>query len=824
MGKNVIACGNLDAYGNLNSSSSRGPASDGRIKPDICANGEGQLSTDSPDTWQVGGGTSAASPSVAGVLTQLYQAYKDLNGGNNPESGLIKACILNTATDLGNPGPDYKFGWGHINARRAFNVLKENRYVIDSLDQGQTNMHVIAVPAGVYQLKVMVYWPDYQGNPLATKALVNDINIQVTDPSAIIYNPLVLDPTPNDVTLNNPAVPGIDTLNNTEQVVIVNPPAGDYTVSVNGFSIPQGPQRYFLVYEFFDGSVTLTYPNGGEGFVPTETEWLRWDAYGDTATFAIDYSTDNGLTWSNLSPSISGTARQFSWTISGATPITGEALVRITRGAYSDVSDTIFSIVNVPTGLAVSFSCPDSLGLTWNTVSGASGYQIYRLGAKYMDPIGTSATNSFVVTPNNPSVTDWFSVSAVLPNGMHGRRAVAIKKPTGTFNCPLAVDGDASLVSPPSGNYRDCASNNATTVSMKIRNTGLNPISNFNVRYQVNSDPVVAETFTGTINAGDSAVHTFSSTVDLSILGTYNVKMWIELTGDLNIYNDADSSFVTVLSGGTASAPVVEDFESGIFPPVSWVIENPDNGTTWELSPSIVGITGANTQAAMLNNYSYNKAGEQDALAAIMIDLAGLTSAELAFDVAYAPFDATFIDTLRIDISTDCGKTYQTTGYKKWGLILGTIGGYQTTSFQPTSSSQWRTDIVNLNPYVGNTILLRFINITGYGNNLYLDNINVRSVVGVNDVKQQGAGFDIYPNPSTGIFNLAFKNINSSKAEIKITDVYGRTLMQMNENIYSGSQLNLDLSQYARGVYFLHLYSGEGSSKIETTTPLLLFH
>ena len=92
--KNMIAVGNLNINDELFFTSSRGPAADGRIKPDLCALGEGHLTTDENNTYQIGGGTSAAAPAVAGAVAQLYQAYKEHNNGVNPESGLIKATLL----------------------------------------------------------------------------------------------------------------------------------------------------------------------------------------------------------------------------------------------------------------------------------------------------------------------------------------------------------------------------------------------------------------------------------------------------------------------------------------------------------------------------------------------------------------------------------------------------------------------------------------------------------------------------------------------------------------------------------------------------------
>lgn len=102
-GKNVIAVANLDAMEVIDPSSSIGPASDGRIKPDIASNGRDQMSTDEGNTYQVGGGTSAACPGIAGITTQLIQAYKELYTDTVAPTALIKACLLNSAEDIGNP-------------------------------------------------------------------------------------------------------------------------------------------------------------------------------------------------------------------------------------------------------------------------------------------------------------------------------------------------------------------------------------------------------------------------------------------------------------------------------------------------------------------------------------------------------------------------------------------------------------------------------------------------------------------------------------------------------------------------------------------------
>ena len=170
--KNCIATANLDININIAPSSSRGPASDGRLKPDISARGVAQLSTAPNNTYQTGGGTSAASPGIAGISAQLYHVYRDLHNDEYPEAALIKSCMLNTADDLGNPGPDFIFGFGHVNALKAYKLLKEERYVKDSVQDQQSTSIEYVLNQSAEKLKIMLYWREKPGSVNASKALI----------------------------------------------------------------------------------------------------------------------------------------------------------------------------------------------------------------------------------------------------------------------------------------------------------------------------------------------------------------------------------------------------------------------------------------------------------------------------------------------------------------------------------------------------------------------------------------------------------------------------------------------------------------------------
>lgn len=559
--KNVICVGNVDEDNTIFTTSSRGPAKDGRIKPDICAKGQGHRSTDENNSFQNGSGTSAATPLIAGVITQLHQAYKVHNGGTQPESALLKASILNTATDINNPGPDYSTGWGSVNALKAVRIIEDERYVRSSIEQGESTSHTITVPDNVAQVRIMTYWSDAGGSPAAAKALVNDINMQVADPSGTNYDPWVLDPTPNVASLTAPATRGVDNINNVEQVTIDNPASGDYVVNLSGFEIPQGPQTYYVVYDFIFEGVELIYPIGGEGLVPGERENITWDASPSSEVFMLEYSQDGGNTYTLITNSVSSTERSFEWSVPPV--ISNDVKVRVSRGNSQSESIESFTLAPVPQNFIIAAVCPDSIELTWNPVNNVGMYEISQLGDKYMDSIGVSTTGSFKIGGLNVNEGHWFSVRSVI-DGAKGRRAIAIFQSPGTQNCILNTDvGIAEIVYPPSGVISNCRDLGNTDILVDLSNFGLSDATDFEMNYQVNGGAVVSETFSSAIAPGENSVFTFNQKADLSITGVYNISVWCIFDSDENFFNDTINTTVKVVNGASiASLPHTETFQS----------------------------------------------------------------------------------------------------------------------------------------------------------------------------------------------------------------------------------------------------------------------
>jgi hypothetical protein len=815
-GKNVIATANVFFDGSLVNSSSRGPAHDGRIKPDIAANGQNQNSTNENNQYQSFGGTSGAAPGIAGVSAQLYEAYGDLNAGAFPQSALIKATLLNTATDYGNIGPDYKFGWGIVNGLRAAKLIEDGRHLTATVAQGDSNTHTINVPAGTTQVRFMAYWSDTPAAPGASPALVNDLDLVVTDPSAGTHLPWILDPTPNATTLDLPATNGIDRLNNMEQVLLNNPAAGNYDIEISGFNVPVGPQEYFVVYEIISEKLTLTYPNGGESFQPFANESIHWDAVNTTGNFNLEYSSNNGGSW-NAIATVNASLRNYAWAAPGISEVGGDYLVRISSGGDQDQSDANFNVAQFPTVLTIVQVCPTEAELEWNPIADAESYDVYALGDKYMELVGSSNTESLTISIADPEAPLWFGVVAKNSTAdWVSARSTAKGHPGGLLNCALSDDISMESINNNPDDFSTACGGGNTIISVTIKNNGLSAQSNFPVSYQISGEPEVVETYNAILNSGEQANYEFTTPANLTSGGSHVITTLVSLASDEYVLNNSQElSFVAYLD---ALSPIfIEPFDVNGVPPSGWSIQNPDSSYTWEERNNIIGSDGNPTRAAYVNNSNYVGFGEQDNLTTDIYDLTNLTNGVLNFDLAKAQYSSTASDVLFVAISTDCGENFSFV-YGLSGLGLSTIPDYNTTNnWAPQSANEWRTEQIDLSAYAGEQVIFRFVNQNGNGNSTYIDNIFTDGVLATSEFDL--STLSLYPNPASQEFTIHLGDNSSDNIEVSIVNSLGQQLQQYDQSVFNGSsQANFNVSSFASGLYFITIKS-EG---ITTTKKLLI--
>lgn len=562
--KNVISVGSIDASTYIISpTSSRGPVADGRLKPEIVANGINTTSAITNNTYFPSSGTSMASPVVAGAIALLQQRHKQLNANVYPNSALVKVLLCNTAQDEGNPGPDYTYGFGLINVRRAVEAMENNQYIQGTIINAQTQQNNLIVPAGVRRLKVMLYWNDVEALPNPASALVNDLDLTVTDPLAIDVLPLILNATPAGVTNN--ALPGADHINNIEQVVIDNPIAGNYSLNVNGFNIPNGSQDYTITYQMDMNGVTVEYPFGGETLVPTQSEIIRFNGNGnENDSYTLEFSDDNGMNWTTIDNNVPAANQSYTWIVPSIT--TNEGLIRITRNntAYQDVSDFPFTILGQPV-VTASNVCDGYVQLSWPAITDATSYDVMQLKGDSMSVITNTAGTSFLVTGLNSSTKYWFAVRA--NNGaVAGRRSLAVSSTPSAGACTLvSFDNDLKAVQitePVTGRaLTSTAAQAVVPIKVSIKNLD-NAVSNiaFDISYQINGGAAFTENIAPVIAAGGTYVHTFPQH---PIGGnTYDIKVWVDKAGDLQQSNDTVATLVRVLTNPVVVLPSINGFES----------------------------------------------------------------------------------------------------------------------------------------------------------------------------------------------------------------------------------------------------------------------
>lgn len=419
--KNALHVAANDPNDLISSYSSFGPTLDGRLVPQIAAVGTDVYSLDYSNSYQVMSGTSMATPGTTGTVALLYERYKNIYG-TRPLASLMKALVANTAKDVGNPGPDYKYGFGNLNGLRAVKVIDKNMFYTASVANGATYEKDIVVPAGLVTLKVMLAYSDTGATPGSALIQINDLDIKIVK-DGVTTLPWVLNPT----TPNANATRGVDNLNNIEQITLDNPAPGTYKIIVAGTKIPLLPtQEFSVVYDYVAPELILTYPIGGEKFNTESTEYIRWDYEGESKNFTIEYSVDGGVNYSIIAANVPSAARNFAWKVPAG--IVANAKIRISAGTKTDASKEVFNIITEPKNLVIAPAVcgASSYKMDWDPIAGAK-YEVLKMNGYKFDVVATVTSPTYTFANVAVGEDNWFSVRTVdIATGIVSERVRAV--------------------------------------------------------------------------------------------------------------------------------------------------------------------------------------------------------------------------------------------------------------------------------------------------------------------------------------------------------------------------------------------------------------
>lgn len=484
--------------------SSRGWCEDGRFKPDVVAPGTYILSTRSskaPDSsfwanyntyYAYMGGTSMATPITAGTVAVARQ-YIMSQWSHTPSAAMMKAVLINGATDLGFGYPSRDQGWGRVSLTDSL-TARERNWVdeTENISTGGSKTYTYSVESANTPLRITLVWTDAPGSTTATKALTNDLDLKVTAPDGTVYYG-------NDFT--SPYNSAYDRINNVENVYINSPFTGSYTVEILGYNIPTGPQNFALV------------ASGDFGIAPTD----------------------------NIPPTVSLTAPVNGATLTGTTAITANASdnIGVTRVEFYAGSTYLGNDTTSP----YSYS--------WNTTSVPNG--TYNLTAKAFDGAGNNTTSSAVsVTVSNTitvtNVTELFK-SNVSNTGTRSKYYYIDVTAAGTIDLSLTWDTTSDLdmfLYDPAGTEvaRAYTTAKPETISYSATTTGTYKVKvdaysgsgtfTLTATHPINANATGHYETTGTVNASGTKYIDYYVTVTTA--GTLNVEVSWPGTADLDVY------------------------------------------------------------------------------------------------------------------------------------------------------------------------------------------------------------------------------------------------------------------------------------------------
>jgi hypothetical protein len=206
------------------------------------------------------------------------------------------------------------------------------------------------------------------------------------------------------------------------------------------------------------------------------------------------------------------------------------------------------------------------------------------------------------------------------------------------------------------------------------------------------------------IPAGSTLAYTFQNPINVATGGNVSLKVWVALAGDFIDFNDTLSVQFPLITG-VANGNFIENFESHEDFPPNWASVNPDNEVGWvtttNLPTPIVGPDDTEGRSVFINFFDYGPSlnGAEDYLYCVPVDLTGMDNPTLTFKVAYARYNATFFDGLRVEVFADCDLSGDPSiVWEKSNTELATVDD-QTSIFFPTVSTNWRGELVSLNDF-----------------------------------------------------------------------------------------------------------------------------
>ncbi|WNJ20669.1 S8 family serine peptidase [Pontibacter sp. G13] len=399
--KNILVVGAMDTLGLVPSYSSKGPAFDGRIKPEIVAYSQS--------------GTSQSAALVSGLGVLLQQAH--LAKYNEPaSSALLKALMINGATDIGAPGPDFLGGYGNVNGYRSVETLDHGHFATGFLAEGQADTILLPVPDGATGIKATLVWTDTISSIEQTDyALVNDLDLMVRADGQI-HLPWVLNHVADSLYV--PARKGVDSLNNIEQVEALFQ-SQNISLVVQATSLETLQQTFAIAYQWeFPDTLIWWSPVQASPFPydGSSSDYLLWESHLTASDGMLQFRQLPDSNWIDIGQ-VDLDRGRYRWFPRAEFGI-GQFRMVVGNKSFDSPEFPIASFLRPRVGL----DCDTLLELSWNSVELANEYRIWAFDGLEMEIVAeTSATTWATEKTSFPA--GYFAIQPVLADGTAGLRS-----------------------------------------------------------------------------------------------------------------------------------------------------------------------------------------------------------------------------------------------------------------------------------------------------------------------------------------------------------------------------------------------------------------
>lgn len=287
--------------------------------------------------------------------------------------------------------------------------------------------------------------------------------------------------------------------------------------------------------------------------------------------------------------------------------------------------------------------------------------------------------------------------------------------------------------------------------------------------------------------------------------GAYDVTLTVYSSAGFDIHTEIEN--VIVRPGqSTLTVPFSESFETIAFPSNDWITES-DGGNGWELT-STAAHTGSNS--VRINNYNGNTSGSTNVFITPGFNFTNTTQTQFTYWVAFALKNNAGTDKLKVYASSNCGQLWNLRTTKS-GTNLSTASNVVTSNFVPTAS-QWRQETVSLTSGQYSTkpnVSLKFEFTNDMGNNIYIDDINITGVVGINDFAMSQEDVTIVPNPAIDRSAVNFVLSKPENVLISVTDMLGNEVHRIADERLDTGEYQYEVStQWAKGIYMVRITAG----------------